>query len=157
MTAHIHRRSPWPYAIVASFAALAVFDAIIITLALKSGVASVETRPYDASLKYDEVIAAKNAVKQAGIEYSVTSNGDRILVKLAGLPSDSRLEATLNMMRPSDSKLDSIEHFELRESRENLLSEPLKPGLWVMTIKIAGENARYQIGPQKVVVNKGAL
>jgi len=103
--------SPWPYAIIATFVALAFFDAGIVFLAIRSPSTQIDDRPYDISRQYQQIIEAKHAALRDKVVFQVESRGGKLLVTLANLSSAASFKITISCIRPNDPALDFRENF----------------------------------------------
>ncbi len=127
-------RSPWPYAVVGSLVLLALFDSVIVKLALETQTGVVETKPYEASLSYEQIIQAKRAAIEDGLTLHLAPQGGELVATLQGGPEEGthRGELRVRLLRPDDPALDQEVSFTSTSSLFKGGVTPLKPGLWVV-------------------------
>jgi nitrogen fixation protein FixH len=146
-------RSLWPYGIIASFLALAAYDAGIVTLALKTSIAEVDVNPYEEGMHYQEVIDAQRMALKKGVSLATEVNAGRLRVSVLGLPAANDGRATIELLRPDGTTPDI--HAEAKLENTSIVYDAppeLKRGLWMITVDAYEGATRYRLGPDKIVL-----
>ena len=146
------RRSPWPYVIIASFICLAIFDACIVTLALRTKTAVIEENSYERSLGYDAIIAAKQSALQDGIQHSIRVQDGAVSIDIGGLSATTSYDAVIKILHANDAGKDVIVRRTAEGPSFAFVSSRIEPGVWLADVSLAGNGKSYQIGPEKIVV-----
>ncbi|RIL02343.1 MAG: hypothetical protein DCC75_13320 [Proteobacteria bacterium] len=152
MSPAFSRLPSWPAVIISSFIALALFDAVIVVLAISTRTAVIDEDPYGASQRYEQIIDAKRAVVRDRLVSSISSEQGRVAVVLSGLPRDQELEVKLTLLRPNDADLDLRESLASIGSEFRYISPVLRQGMWLLSIDLRSGLTSYRIGPEKVIV-----
>lgn len=147
-------RSPWPRAIIASFLALAVFDGVIVSLALRSSNSDIEENSYEAGQKYEDIIEGKRASVRDHLESSISSSEGSIKIRVDRLPEALPVSIQVALLRPSDGTLDRRETVNQQSSSFAYTSARLHSGLWLVRLEITGPKIHYSIGPAQVMVTE---
>ena len=148
----VPRRSPWPYGIILSFLALAAFDAVIVSLALNTSTAEIESNPYEAGLGFEHVLEAKRAVAEDKIDLKIAEVNGTLHLLLSGLESEASFTVDVRLLKPEAPELDVRETVRRDGPDIEYISPMLKRGLWLATVHAQSNSRSYQFGPEKVVI-----
>jgi len=131
---------------------LAIYDGLIVTLALRSQPGEVEAHPYEAGLTYERVLEAKRAASRDSVVWNIQTKREKALIQVTGLKSDREYEASLELLRPDDPSIDIRRTERIRGATSTQEVSQLKSGLWVGTLDITSSDAHYRLGPEKLVI-----
>ena len=145
------RFSPWPYAIVTTFVALAIFDSVIVYLALTNPAHSIEDNSYEVSKQYESVIAARSALHESGITHTITPSPGGITIAASGL-NPSHYSAHIKILRADSSTPDILQTVDGTGPDFKYAKLELPSGLWLVTVTIISNGKNFLIGPEKIFV-----
>lgn len=137
------KSSPWPRAILSSFIALALFDAVIVYLAINSRTDVIEEHPYQAGLDYEQIVEAKRASRLDGLKVHFAIHQGKLSVECTGCAPGSSWQTELKLVRPNDATLDQFHKdvMTVPEIGQNLPA--LQPGLWIVQLWLQSPPKRY--------------
>ena len=138
-------RSPWPYAILASFLALAIFDAGIVVLALKHPSQPIQEDSYEAGQKYQEVIDAREEAKRDHVNAIIDVSHRMFQVQVTGLRPGTPWEMSVELLRPNDTSLDIRKVIASTEATVYYESPTIEPGLWLTRVRVTGPGKSYEL------------
>lgn len=144
------RRDKWiPWYFVMFFVAIALVDATMVTLAVRTHTGTVTDHAYEKGLAYNRVVAAEATQEALGWKASITLTGKQLRVLLRdsnGAPLQAQ-SIKAHISRPTQAGMD----FDVAlKDGQATIDFPLK-GLWEIRIYALANGHSYQQS-QRVVV-----
>ncbi len=140
----MNKSSWWPRGIIAFFVALAAFESWFVYVAMTEHRSTViEERPYEAGLKFGEVIEGSRAAKAAGVSVDFSLTTDEIRGVIRGLELSPEWNLTFSVLRFDDPRLDTHREVTVSTSPFSVTIPPLKPGLYRVRAWLKRGEARY--------------
>lgn len=141
----VDKRSYWPAGIIIFFILLAIFNAVVVWLALKSKSIEIESNPYEAGLKYEDIIQAKNAAVKDNIQAVIDIKNEILSLELHNISTSTIWDIEVRLTRPDNNKLDQLLTTSARGPVFELPISRLKSGLWLtsVTVSASGSSKRF--------------
>lgn len=152
MTASVtSKRSPWPYAIVMFFIMLALFDAYIVSQALRTRTGTVTEQPYEDGLRYERTILARQAAREAGIKLTYDLNHQPAVISVHGLSLPGTKTLELKLLKPEAPGFDRSVSMTTSSNEFILGNLQLKSGLWMIEALITVNGAEFYFESREIV------
>jgi len=140
----MRKGSWWPRGIIVFFIALAAFESWFVYIAMtKHRSTVIEDKPYEAGLKFGEVIEGARAAKAAGVSLDLSIATDEVRGVVDGLALSPGWDLTLSVLRFNDPRLDTHREVTVSTSPFAVTIPPLKPGLYRVRAWLKRGEARY--------------
>lgn len=127
---------------------LAVANGVLLKLALGSRVASMDERPYERGLEYEDVVGRKQAASRDGLKQRVLFEDQQVLLRYEGLPPNGEWKIRLRLLKPDNALLDILHEGSGAGDEFSLPIPRPRSGLWLLSValeQVGGESKRYLI------------
>ena len=145
----------WPYGIITAFVFLFCGIITVIIIAFTHRETLVSENYYDQEMTFQNQIDAAARAQKSGAAISTGSVGGNVLISVPAEQLAQKLSGTIELYRPSDSKLDQTLQLEPRADGTQMLDvSKLAAGLWQVRVKwiVGGDN--YFLEQKFTVVGK---
>jgi len=148
-------RSPWPYAIIATFVLFAAYIGFMVQQALRTSVDLVSADYYQQELGYQRRMesVARTAGLPAPVGLRYDAARQQLTLELPASLSGQAVLGTLHFFRPSDQHLDFTLPFAPggQPARQQLSTRRLHPGLWRLRLEFTAGRQQYFVDRELVV------
>jgi hypothetical protein len=145
----------WPYGILAFFALLFCGIVSVVVIAVTHSESMVSEKYYDQEMAFQTQIDSANRAKNSGASISRDSTNGNIVVTLPASQLAQKFSGTIELYRPSDSRLDQeLQLAPAANGTQMLDVSKLATGPWQVRAKWNAGGQSYFLQERIVVARK---
>ncbi len=134
--------NPWPYALIAFFITLVSIIGGFVTWSLRQNLELVGPDYYEQEMRFQQRINSVNRTRPLGDQVTIAYEANAIRITLPKEHAAQHVTGTIQLYRPSNSKLDrQLNLLPDPSGQQTLAAKDLEPGLWKVRVawKFQGE------------------
>jgi hypothetical protein len=144
--------NPWPVSIVAAFVCLIGGITTVIVIAATHRDSMVSENYYEQELTYQNQIDGTVRAQKSGAAIASDSASGNVVITMPPAQLAQNFSGTIELYRPSDSKLDRTLKLSPRaDGTQTLDNSKLAAGLWLVRVKWSAAGEDYYL-EQKITV-----